>query len=193
MNESLCGVASCQDIEKIAIGGPNWWRPTGTSFIRWRITEVVAQASPVCGEGWRDLLERACVRIRAAVQADGGTFHATQVKEKYGTLRFYWDGALSPEADAAVEEAIELAAARSACTCEVCGEQGRLHRSGGWLMTRCPMHANGRAVEIRSELENIHIVERIVGKRRDVTCRRYDRQTDSFVDVDPGSLEIEEE
>jgi hypothetical protein len=61
------------------------------------------------------------------VQADGGSFKATQIKEKYATLRFYWKGALSPEADAQVEEIIDLAEARSACTCEVCGEEGRLY------------------------------------------------------------------
>jgi hypothetical protein len=66
----------------------------------------VAQASPECGEGWQDLLERACARIRAAVQADGGTFKFTQIKEKYATARLYWEGALSPEADARVEEII---------------------------------------------------------------------------------------
>jgi hypothetical protein len=54
----------------------------------------VAQASPECGAGWLDLLERACARIRAAVQADGGTFKFTQIKEKYGTARLYWEGAL---------------------------------------------------------------------------------------------------
>jgi hypothetical protein len=153
----------------------------------------VAQASPECGEGWRDLLERACARIRAVVRADGGSFHATQIKEKYGTLRFYWQGALLSEADARIEEAIALAEARSACTCETCGDKGRLYRSGGWLMTRCATHAQGRPVEIKPGVENVHIVERIVGNRRDVTCRRYDRASDSFVDVDPGALGIEEE
>jgi hypothetical protein len=70
------------------------------------------------------LLERACVRIRAAVQADGGSFQLTQIKEKYATLRAYWHGALSPEADARVEEAVDLAEARSAVSCEICGEPG---------------------------------------------------------------------
>jgi hypothetical protein len=36
-------------------------------------------------------------------------------------------------------------------------------------------------------------VERIVGDRRDVRCRRYDRTTDSFIDIDPASVGIEEE
>jgi hypothetical protein len=153
----------------------------------------VAQASPECGEGWRNLLERACARIRAAAQADGGSFKATQIKEKYGTLRFYWEGALSPEADAEVEEIIDLAEARSACTCEVCGEEGRLYQSGCWMMTRCALHAEGRALETEPSFENVHVKERIVGRRRKITCRRYDRKTDSFIAIDPGSLGIEEE
>jgi hypothetical protein len=48
-----------------------------------------AQGWPEVGDGWRDLLERAGARIRAVVQADGGRFHVTQIKEKYGTLRLY--------------------------------------------------------------------------------------------------------
>jgi hypothetical protein len=148
---------------------------------------------PECGEGWRELLERVCARIQALVVADGGTFSVLQVKEKYASLRFYWTGRLSAEAEAKVEIAIEMAEARSDCTCEVCGEEGRLHRKGGWLMTRCSTHAEGSPVEIRPGLENVRIAERVVGKRRTVSCRRYDRETDSFVDVDPKSLGIEEE
>jgi hypothetical protein len=147
---------------------------------------------PECGPGWRDLLERACGRIQAAVAADGGTFSALQIKEKYGTLRFDWTGRLSKEAEALIDEAIDLAEARSACTCELCGEEGRVHRKGGWLMTRCATHAEGRAVETEPRFENVHIMERTVGKRREVICRRYDRATDTFIAVPPGSLGIEE-
>jgi hypothetical protein len=148
---------------------------------------------PSVGDGWRDLLERACARIRAAVRADGGAFHATQIKEKYGTLRFYWEGALSREAEAAVDEATELAEARSACTCEICGAEGRLY-GPGWLTTRCTAHTEGRQpVEIKPHLQNVHIEGRIVGGQRVVRCRRYDRATDSFIEIPPGSLGIEEE
>jgi hypothetical protein len=44
----------------------------------------VAQASPECGAGWQDLLERACARIRAAVQADGGTFKFSDTEGRSG-------------------------------------------------------------------------------------------------------------
>jgi len=46
--------------------------------------------------------------MRAAVQVEA------PYKGKYGTLRVHWDGALSSEVDARVEEAIALGEARSA-------------------------------------------------------------------------------
>lgn len=153
----------------------------------------VAQASPECGEGWRDLLDRACARIRAVVQVDGGSFKATQVKEKYATLRFYWEGAFSPEADAKVEEIIDLAEARSACTCEQCGKPGRLFNRGGWLMTACDEHGKGEPVAERRDFEEIHVVYHIVDGQPVAFGRRYDRSTDSFVYVHPRSFQSEEE
>jgi hypothetical protein len=153
-----------------------------------------SQGWPCVGDGWRDLLERACARIRTAIRTHGGSFRATQAKEKFGTLRFYWQGALSPEADALVEEAIALAEARSATTCEACGEEGRLYRWGGTLMTRCAVHAKGRVIESKPGFNNLLVTQKIVGGRfRTVASRRYVRETDSFVDVDPSSLGIEEE
>ncbi len=54
-----------------------------------------------------------------------------QVKEKFGTLRFYMDHA-TPEMNAMISKA----EAKSAVTCEQCGETGSL-RSGGWMRTLC--------------------------------------------------------
>lgn len=152
---------------------------------------LTVRGAPECGPGWHDLLDRMCARIRTAVRS-GGTFRFSQIKEKYGILRVYWSGRLSPKATIQVEEAIALAEARSATCCEVCGAPGRLH-SDGWLTTRCAMHAEGRTpVEVRPGLENIYIVSYVAGDRSQVTCRRYDRATDTFTEVDPASLPTEE-
>jgi hypothetical protein len=152
-----------------------------------------AQGCPECGEGWADLLDRACQRIRAAL-SEGDRFHFQQIKEKYASLRIYWAGRLSPAAEGRVLDAINLAEARSACTCEVCGDEGRLYSAGGVLMTRCAEHAQGRPVEIRPGFENLLVVQRLVnGRLRTVACCRYERAADSFVDVDPAGLGIEEE
>ncbi|WOH80581.1 hypothetical protein RX327_33230 [Bradyrhizobium sp. BEA-2-5] len=122
-----------------------------------------AEGLPECGPGWRDLIDR------------------------------YWTGRRSPESSALVDEAIDLAEARSVCSCEICGEAGVL-RTGGWLTTRCDLHAEERApAEVRPGFENVHILRYGLGAQRQITGRRYDRETDAFVDVDAASLEIEED
>lgn len=60
---------------------------------------------------------------------------ATQVKEKYGTLRFYIDGGTDEHYGA-----IQFAEHMSAVTCEVCGNKGKPNRDGGWISTRCEKH-----------------------------------------------------
>jgi hypothetical protein len=156
-------------------------------------TSVGAEAAPECGEGWRDLLDRACIRIRAALEAHGGSFKFTEIKEKYGTARLYWEGALSEEAEEKVDEAIDLAQACSACTCEQCGQPGRLFNRGGWFATACDEHGKGEPAATRRDFEQVHVVYRIVDGQPVASARRYDRSTDSFVYVGPGSLQSEEE
>jgi hypothetical protein len=70
-------------------------------------------------------------------------FAIRQITERYGTLRLYWEGKLSTKSRARVEEAVVLAEARSACTCEDWVKEGRLYRAGRVLMTRCKAHAKG--------------------------------------------------
>lgn len=153
---------------------------------------AAVQAFPGVGDGWRDLLDRACARIRTAILADGGTIQATEIKEKCGALRFYWDGTLSPVAASRVKELVDLAEARPACTCEVCGEVGQPY-GNRWLTTRCMAHANELSpVEVRRGFENMLIEERFAGDRRVMRCRRYDRESDSFIEVDPTAFGIEE-
>lgn len=57
-----------------------------------------------------------------------------QVKEKFGTLRFYYAGG-----DAFVCGAVSLAEYLSSRTCEACGAPGRL-RGDGWYYTACDAH-----------------------------------------------------
>jgi hypothetical protein len=61
-------------------------------------------------------------------------FEVLQVKEKFGTLRFYTNFETKE-----ISNYIEEAEKKSAHTCEVCGEEGKL-RTGGWLMTLCDEH-----------------------------------------------------
>jgi len=77
------------------------------------------------GDGWFLILWRLSKAL------EGTDCVATQVKEKFGTLRFYLDGAGDAE-----RAAVRQAEAESAVTCEQCGMAGEL-RQGGWLKTLC--------------------------------------------------------
>jgi len=58
-----------------------------------------------------------------------------QVKEKFGTLRFYVDGG-TPE----MHNYIEFAEAMTSRICEECGSPGK-SRSGGWVKVLCDKHS----------------------------------------------------
>lgn len=59
---------------------------------------------------------------------------ATQIKEKFGGLRFYCNGG-----DEFTEGLIQMAEIMADCTCEVCGKPGSA-RNSGWIKTLCDEH-----------------------------------------------------
>lgn len=71
---------------------------------------------------------------------------AVQVKEKFGTLRFYYDGG-----DEYISGLVTMAEWASSVTCETCGERGKI-RGGGWLYTACDKHT--RPEDLVKENEN---------------------------------------
>lgn len=60
---------------------------------------------------------------------------AQQVKEKFGTLRFYTFGG-----DEVIFGMIRLAESMSSVTCETCGAPGK-RRGNGWIYTSCDAHS----------------------------------------------------
>lgn len=58
-----------------------------------------------------------------------------QIKEKFGGLRFYYDGG-----DEFIRGAVRMAEYEASRTCEVCGAPGK-RRDGGWIRTLCDTHA----------------------------------------------------
>ena len=59
---------------------------------------------------------------------------AIQVKEKFGTLRFYYSGG-----DDVINGLERMAESMSAVTCEECGNPGT-RTTGGWIRTLCETH-----------------------------------------------------
>jgi hypothetical protein len=154
-----------------------------------------APGFPTCPDGWREIVTTLVQRV-AAVAAVGHSVHFTQISEKCGALRVHWttETGLPERLEGTIEHAIAIAEARSECTCATCGAEGRLFSSGGWLLTACPQHARGVPVPVRPGMENLHLVRGFAGDDiRIITCRRYDRSSDRFVDVDPRAVGIEED
>lgn len=84
------------------------------------------------GDGWFDLiyeLSDKITKIDPEVQA-------VQVKEKYGTLRFYV-GPVDKEKSDAVYDIISEYESKSANTCEHCGSTDNVTQTQGWIVTLC--------------------------------------------------------
>lgn len=82
------------------------------------------------GDGWAPIVERL---IKKLIKL-GWDKDLRQLKEKFGSLRFYV-GDRTPE----MNKAIHDAEAKSYATCEECGEPGRPRR-GSWILTLCDKH-----------------------------------------------------
>jgi len=94
-----------------------------------------AAVSFECWPGWTDLLDATFSWLHEI--APDNEWAPSQIKEKYGSLRFYWHGDLPALGDAIIGTAEHL----SGHLCEICGAPGRL-RQHGWWSTRCPEHKN---------------------------------------------------
>jgi hypothetical protein len=87
-----------------------------------------------CGSGWYGIIASACAEINNYLEKHPAKpeFKWTQIKEKFGGLRLYYDG---PDAEF-IRGVIRMAEATAYKTCEVCGNQGTV-RKGHWIRTLC--------------------------------------------------------
>ena len=113
-----------------------------------------------CGDGWFDILDQLMgniqhhidwkerqreVAIRFNSKAASGEMREVpkeisqvtvdQVKEKFGTLRFYYTGG-----DDYIDGLVSMAESMSGVTCETCGNPGK-STGGGWIKTVCEAHS----------------------------------------------------
>jgi len=88
-----------------------------------------------CGDGWFVLIDRLCAAISADVKAGNSSpVVVTQVKEKFGRLRFRFRGG-----DDGIRHLVRLAENLSETTCEICGRSRVAHISAnqGVLCAEC--------------------------------------------------------
>ena len=106
-----------------------------------------------CDDGWFDVIDILCHEIQNHVdwkskniteeeEKESLQVVADQVKEKYGTLRFYYHGG-----DDVIEGLVTMAESMTHRVCESCGCPGE-PRSGGWIKTLCDKCDDKRKAEL---------------------------------------------
>lgn len=90
---------------------------------------------------WTAFVERKERHIREPV----AQVVAIQVKEKFGSLRFYYNGG-----DEYIRGIVDMAEEMSFITCDKCGNAGRA-RGGGWYRTLCDEHAKELGYDITDD------------------------------------------
>jgi len=95
------------------------------------------------GYGWDTLvanlarmIDNEIVRDPSLLEGGSNSFRVLQMKEKFGTLRFYYEGG-----NDRIRGLVDMTEQLSGTVCEVCGSLGTLCRSGkgagGWYKTLC--------------------------------------------------------
>jgi len=106
-----------------------------------------------CGDGWEPSIRFAAEHLEPLIQKakeedpegyEAGYYRTSQLKEKFGTGRWYLSGGTD-----AMQDIVEKWEAATVSICETCGKPGEL-RGHGWLYTACFEHAK---VQDRDSLE----------------------------------------
>ena len=86
-----------------------------------------------CDKGWFPMLDELCKNIQDTKPPKN--FEVMQVKEKFGTLRFYVQ-----HANEKIHKLIKESEEKSHSMCEMCGEPGEIRKREFWLKTLCGKH-----------------------------------------------------
>lgn len=88
-----------------------------------------------CGPGWFFIIKN----LSAAITRISKDVRATQVKEKFGGLRFYWRSVnnLTEDQYESISRAVDAAEEESYLVCEDCGSKEDVQQSKGWIRTEC--------------------------------------------------------
>ena len=96
-------------------------------------TMTAAEAATQLYKGWVPLLDKLFKQLFAA----GWNGRVLQMKEKFGSLRFY----IEPSEDTfKFYDIIGLAEEESSCICIECGEPGKPRSHHGWIRVVCDKH-----------------------------------------------------
>lgn len=96
-----------------------------------------------CADGWYQLLYDLCQEITDRYEKDNEEvdIEVGQVKEKFGTLRFYYYhkdiDTSSNEIRKDIEQIVRKYENHSKFVCEMCGKEGTIRTDIPWIKTLC--------------------------------------------------------
>jgi hypothetical protein len=93
-----------------------------------------------CSDGWYELIDSLCDEITQYCKRFNKELpKASQIKEKFGSLRFYvWSAPVE------IHDIISKYELRSEYICEICGEAGKIRNIRGWYSCLCDKHLADR-------------------------------------------------
>jgi hypothetical protein len=90
-------------------------------------------------DGWFKLIDDVSKKITKL--DNDGKITVSQVKEKFGGLRFYYDGQAKNDIIAdKIRKIVNDAENKSFHICEFCGKKGKLREDLPWVKTLCDVH-----------------------------------------------------
>lgn len=92
----------------------------------------------VAPDGWQNLILETDEML-AYIDPD---YEITQVKEKFGTLRYYFESEKTGLEAKIMNAIVDAAEQKSARICQVCGKYGEI-RDTGWIATLCDTCVQG--------------------------------------------------
>ena len=106
------------------------------------------------GSGWWPIIESLCSNIQHYINWKNRESEVVpqvvvgQIKEKFGGLRFYYDGG-----DDRIHGMVSMAESWADRSCEECGNPGKSRR-GSWIKTLCDEHEEQRQAQYKERFEN---------------------------------------
>lgn len=126
-----------------------------------------------CGDGWYNILNQLMGNIQHHIDWNNSRrelllknnphnikipeevrqITLDQVKEKFGTLRFYYTGG-----DDVIAGMVRMAESMSGCTCETCGNPGK-RRGDRWIYTACDVHTKPEHLTSNDFIETLEEIK----------------------------------
>lgn len=132
-----------------------------------------SRVTSICetGDGWYPLLASLFEQLAALSRLSGVRFHARQIKEKFGTLRVYFDctgNGGDQDVFAIASLLVSAAEFLSGEICEISGAPAKTSQVRSWIRTACEPHKS----EITRPPDE-HLIEQLLAAPRtplDLSC-----------------------